>query len=92
MRYRVTDVQGPRPEIAGKRRKAGDVIVLNKSEAQFEVMRGTVELYQDKTEPTNDPAAELVEQTQPLEAAQDPAPSDVVETADESKRTGRKRS
>lgn len=41
--YYVTDVQGPRPDIAGKRRKVDERIELTDSEAEFELSRGTIE-------------------------------------------------
>lgn len=40
--YYVTDVQGARPEVAGKRRTIGERITLTDPEAEFEVLRGTV--------------------------------------------------
>ncbi len=41
--YYVTDAGGPRPDIAGKRRKVGEHIRLTEAEAQFELSRGTIE-------------------------------------------------
>ena len=41
--YRVTDKGGPRPDIAGQRRKVGEEIKLTESEARFELSRGMIE-------------------------------------------------
>lgn len=40
--YVVQDKGGPRPDIAGQRRKVGETILLTESEARFEVSRGMV--------------------------------------------------
>lgn len=55
--YRVTDKGGPRPDIAGQRRKVGETIKLTESEARFELSRGMIE-------PTAD-AGEKPAETQP---------------------------
>lgn len=41
--YYVTDVQGARPDIAGKRRNVGERIELTEDEARFELSRGAIE-------------------------------------------------
>lgn len=40
--YRVTDVAGPRPSVAGRRVRPGDTLKLSESEARFELSRGTI--------------------------------------------------
>lgn len=40
--YIVQDVAGPRPDVAGKRRRVGDRIDLTDAEATNEVSRGVV--------------------------------------------------
>lgn len=40
--YVVTDKAGPRPDIAGSRRRPGDTVHLTDAEAEFEVSRGVV--------------------------------------------------
>ena len=55
MKYRVTDVMGARPVIAGTRRKAGEEISLTKAEAEFEVLRGTVEPVTGEASKTAEP-------------------------------------
>lgn len=51
MRYEVTEA-GNMLDIGGKRRRAGDIVTLNKTEAEFEVLRETVVEYKaDKAEP-----------------------------------------
>lgn len=41
MRYKVTEA-GHMKDIGGKRRRTGDIITLNQTEAEFEVLRETV--------------------------------------------------
>lgn len=41
--YYVTNAGGPRPDIAGKRRRVDERIQLTDAEAQFELSRGTIE-------------------------------------------------
>lgn len=41
--YRVTDAAGPRPEVAGHRRRAGETVRLSPAEAEYELLRGVVE-------------------------------------------------
>lgn len=52
--YEVTDVAGNRPDIAGKRRKVGEIISLTDAEAEFELSRETIKPYKAKPEPKKD--------------------------------------
>lgn len=45
--YVVTDVGGPRPDIAGKRRKVDEVILLTEKEAEWELSRGLIITQED---------------------------------------------
>lgn len=46
--YYVTVAGGPRPDIAGKRRKVGESIRLTDAEAQFELSRGMIETNEER--------------------------------------------
>lgn len=41
--YRVTDAGGERPDVAGKRRRVGDELILTAKQAEFEISRGMLE-------------------------------------------------
>lgn len=53
-RYVVTENAKPMTDVAGKRRRPGDVVELTNPEAQFEILRGVIEL--EKPDPTPAPA------------------------------------
>lgn len=56
--YVVQDKGGPRPDIAGTRRKVGETILLTESEARFEVSRGIVISQEDLDKQKADAQAE----------------------------------
>lgn len=46
MRYTVLE-EGNMLDIGGKRRQTGEIITLNKTEAEFELLRETIEVAKD---------------------------------------------
>lgn len=55
MRYKVTEA-GHMKDIGGKRRKEGDIVTLNKTEAEFEVLRETIVEHKDDEKAGDKPA------------------------------------